>query len=1034
MSFPALEQRPQCHCKHGGPTKPFNTVRPCSSRHKDRLVKCHAAINNVRVTTFRDGSVTYHFSEPAEFTQQQPETNLQPTHSVQTDSYGLNGVPSKAPAKQHVSTVLASFRASSAVAGQTRTQQATLQEARPTGQAQKTPSWARKLEWNKQVRIIPKNGLGTQTRNDNKQRQTPSLHSPAEQDLHSAEQPSNLDNQLDFDNADIQLLLRAYSSRAAAGRLDAALEVLEGVVAAGRIDVLCKVRHKDFLRPAADHKAVNHAMRFVKLLPSHMTDARTYNMLVSVCIAARDLPMALQAGMMLRNTGRRLDTFLYTSLITACAMEGDTDMAFRLYEDMQADRVGTDPCVYTALISTCSRKIQMSDVEGRRSQLVLLERAFGVFYDMQEVKVRPDAAVWNALIAAAGRAGQLQRAFEALQDMQDHFQQPDEHTFTSLIDACRRAEEQNLALKVYHNALSSGCTHSMLLYAAAIAACQHPVDLDTAMEIYGEMQAYDVQPDGQLYSSLMDVAGQAKRVDLAFDLQADMVAQGLQPSKATYSALIMVCINNEQLERAGEVYQLTVKSGLHPDIHAYNALINAYGCDFQFGKAVSLTEGMVKSGTKPDQFTFTAIVAACQRANEAEVAFEVFRLMRQKKIVLDGTLCFILLRLCYNRLREEWYPGGYPPRADGQPMQHMPGETSPAGRRLLQVLSGKTDVLDTPENVNWVSRAMLVYRQAVSQGLRPSLKALDRLLACLRLPYIPPLPSDGTSTSVLSTFKGAYVSPGHTQLAELAQQQANDIAFDPSAISILDEAVTLGVLPPFKLDIPCAVDMRQMPPSVAEVYVLSMVASLKRISQNKAHTAAPQPITFLVQPYDTAQVYFPSYAQDAFSPTDRGQGQQSVSSHDEEEEALLDQLRSNSLLIPSLYPSSSSSADSNQQTSSSSDNTALGVVGMLRRLRLWTEEDARNGKLTVLPKSITEWLRSTDKAAANIRSQSPMHQQQWIGKSIASQQRQLRSGSASRPFNRNVYSHRGRHQQGRGRPQNRPDPIVWNDVQAHTRK
>ena len=46
--------------------------------------------------------------------------------------------------------------------------------------------------------------------------------------------------------------------------------------------------------------------------------------------------------------------------------------------------------------------------------------------------------------------------------------------------------------------------------------------------------------------------------------------------------------------------------------------------------------------------------------------------------------------------------------------------------------------------------------------------------------------------------QGAYTSPGHTQLAELAQQQANDIAFDPSAISILDEAVTLGVLPTFK--------------------------------------------------------------------------------------------------------------------------------------------------------------------------------------------------------------------------------------------
>ena len=100
-------------------------------------------------------------------------------------------------------------------------------------------------------------------------------------------------------------------------------------------------------------------------------------------------------------------------------------------------------------------------------------------------------------------------------------------------------------------------------------------------------------------------------------------------------------------------------------------------------------------------------------------------------------------------------------------------------------------------------------------------------------------------------------------------------------------------------------------------------------------------------------------ADNAAAAADRGQGQQSVSSHDEEEEALLDQLLSNSARIP--YPSSSSSADSHPQTSSSSDNTALGVVGMLRRLRLWTEEDARNGKLTILPRSITEWLRSTDK-------------------------------------------------------------------------
>lgn len=65
-------------------------------------------------------------------------------------------------------------------------------------------------------------------------------------------------------------------------------------------------------------------------------------------------------------------------------MEGDTDTGFYLYEEMRSAKVPTDPRVYTALISTCSKKILRSDsAEGRREQLVLLERAFGVFHDMQ---------------------------------------------------------------------------------------------------------------------------------------------------------------------------------------------------------------------------------------------------------------------------------------------------------------------------------------------------------------------------------------------------------------------------------------------------------------------------------------------------------------------------------------------------------------------------------------------------------------------------------------------------------------------------
>ncbi|KAL3134957.1 hypothetical protein ABBQ32_007917 [Trebouxia sp. C0010 RCD-2024] len=1044
MSLHIAEQSFCQHCSLGRVPTAIKPARAGSNRHQNWPAKCIAASSassSVRVTKFPDGSVTYHFSEEAD-RQVDVELLQQPNSALglispQQDSFSSNGAAAEVLQHQEAGTDTASRTAGSAVLSDLRQQSSTQQEPGQNGGA--SPSWSVNLEWDRDISpVSASDSTAIKQKVVRKLRQaakkTNGNHADA-QIAQPAEPYSNLDSKLDFDNGDTHMLLRAYNSRVAAGRLHAALGVLEILVAAGRTDVLKRIRHKDFLRPAKDHKAVSHAMRFVQLLPSHLTDARTYNMLVSVCIAARDLPMALKAGAMLKDSGKQLDTFLYTNLITACAMEGDADTGFRLYEDMLSDRVPTDPRVYTALISVCSGKIRLSESDSsRRDQLVLLERAFGVFHDMQEARVKPDAAVWNALIGAAGRAGQLQRAMEALRDMQDHYQKPDGHTFASLLHACRQAGDQPLALKVYSNALDAGCTHSLIIYDAAISACQNPVDLDTAMQIYADMQRYGVKPDERLYSSLMEVAGRAQRVTLAFDLQADMLEQGLQPSQVSYCTLIMVCIDNQQLEEAGEVHRLCIQAGLQPDAYAYNALINAYGCGLQFGKAVSLVQDMVRGGLQPDQFTFTAILNACQRANEAEVAFEVFRLMQQHKIMVDDAVCFVLLRLCFNRLREEWYPGGYPPTA-GQAMHRHPGETSPAGRRLLQVLSGKTEAPELPENVNWVSRAMMVYRQGLSHGLRPSLKVLDRLLSCLRLPFIPPLAPGLSSHAPPPQHKGGQAGRGTAQHAELAQQEGNDSAFDPSVVTILEEAIALGIVPPFRLDLPCAVDMRQMPPSVAEVYVLTMATALKRASQAKAYTGAPQPITLLVQPFDPAQVYFPSYAQDAFNSQNRGPGQQSLQSYDEEEQAMLDKLLPSTLTTSVADPPTSSASAGPEDTSSSpatpSNSTALGVVGMLRRLKLWTEGDASNGKLTILPSSIAAWLRSTGRAAANVRSQAPMHQQQWIGQSIADQQRQLRSGHVSRNAK---YSGRGRSQNGRGQQHNTPNPIIWNELHSNSRK
>lgn len=81
----------------------------------------------------------------------------------------------------------------------------------------------------------------------------------------------------------------------------------------------CRLLHRHFLKAARRKRDVDAALRFVQLLPRENTDARTYNMLISVCAAARDAAAALRVADMWRSTGRQVDTMLYTNIIVGAA-------------------------------------------------------------------------------------------------------------------------------------------------------------------------------------------------------------------------------------------------------------------------------------------------------------------------------------------------------------------------------------------------------------------------------------------------------------------------------------------------------------------------------------------------------------------------------------------------------------------------------------------------------------------------------------------------------------------------------------------
>jgi hypothetical protein len=143
------------------------------------------------------------------------------------------------------------------------------------------------------------------------------------------------------------------------------------------------------------------------------------------------------------------------------------------------------------------------------------------------------------------------------------------------------------------------------------------------------------------------------------------------------------------------------------------------------------------------------LLLACQRTDQAELAFELYQIMKarglQPRHNNAHSICFTLLKACYNRIRRGWRPGGYPPKAEPAGPYSSLGSSGlrPAeARQLLHVLepavaaaaataagaaaaggaaagarqgqqgqhARRYTFVDNAENINWPLLALSTYR------------------------------------------------------------------------------------------------------------------------------------------------------------------------------------------------------------------------------------------------------------------------------------------------------------------------------------
>ncbi|KAD6795572.1 hypothetical protein R6Q59_020525 [Mikania micrantha] len=573
--------------------------------------------------------------------------------------------------------------------------------------------------------------------------------------------------------------LRAYYRFLKEGRLADSLEKLEYLERKGLLD-MNNVYHMGFLRVCKSQKAVKEAFRFISLIPNPTLS--TFNMLMSICAYSLDLDGAFKVLKLVQKAGLKADCKLYTTLISTCARSKKVDTMFKVFHEMVNSGVEPNVHTYGALIDGCAKAGQVA-------------KAFGAYGIMRSKNVKPDRVVFNALITACGQSGAVDRAFDVLSEMRSetHPIDPDHVTVGALIKACLNAGQVERAREIYGMIDEFNIKGTPEVYTIAVNSCSGNGDWEFACSVYNDMTKKGISPDETFFSALIDVAGHAGKLDASFQMLQEAKNKGIDVGIISYSSLMGACSNARNWKKALELYEYIIKMRMKPSVSMINALITALCDGDELPKAVEILSEMKKLGLRPNSITYSILLVASEKKDDLEVGLMLLSQAKKDAVSPNLVMCRCLITLCYRRFEKACNVGEPSVSFDSQ--------------RLLI-------------NSKWTALVLMVYRETVNAGVVPGIEELSQVLGCLRLPHDSSLKARLIENLgvITETSKGSNLCCLIDGFGE----------YDPRAISLLEEAASLGIVPGVSLkESPIVVDVTKLPLYTAEVYFLTVLKGLK---------------------------------------------------------------------------------------------------------------------------------------------------------------------------------------------------------------
>ncbi|RZC67834.1 hypothetical protein C5167_011516 [Papaver somniferum] len=325
------------------------------------------------------------------------------------------------------------------------------------------------------------------------------------------------------------------------------------------------------------------------------------------------------------------DIVTYTTFIKFLGDSGYATEAHQLFTLMRESHE-PDTILFTVLIQIlCNSK--------------MYGQALDVFHEMSCHNCKPDLFCYNVLINKLGEMGQEDALWKLFSKMQLEGIYPDVVTYSAVVKSLCLSENFNEAFRVLEcmEMKKSVEPPNTYTYNTIIKAFLDRKQIKEALGVVGRMHILGLEPDSISFNLFIKYYSDLGEGQEAYSLLRFMITTGIEINEASYVTCLNGLMKQGQSNEVLELVEYIRQSNIVINIRAWNKLI------YWFSKRDQLEDGygIFLRLRNPNEITMNTVIQMLYKHGKSERAWEVLKLMNEKKIEASVVTYNILLHgLC----------------------------------------------------------------------------------------------------------------------------------------------------------------------------------------------------------------------------------------------------------------------------------------------------------------------------------------------------------------------------------------------------